>query len=158
MKKLIFIFAMTVAFASARVAHSEERTALKLSYTLVYVSDVARSVRFYEQAFGIQNRFVHESGQYAEMETGGTTLAFSSDALAGSLVKSGYRPNRPAELPAGMQISFEPQDVEKAYAAALRAGATAVSAPELKPWGWMSAFVRDPDGVLIELAKESSRL
>ena len=39
--------------------------------------DVAQAVAFYERAFGLTRRFVHESGTYAEMETGATALAFA---------------------------------------------------------------------------------
>ena len=127
---------------------------MRLSYTIFYVSDIKKSVHFYERAFGIKNRFIHESGEYAEMETGNTTLAFSANELAATFFKEGYRKNVPSEKPAGMQIAFEPEDVERAYDSAIKAGATGVSKPELKPWGWMSAFVRDPDGILVELAKE----
>lgn len=127
---------------------------MKLTYTVLYVSDLLKSVQFYERAFGLKNRFIHESGQYAEMETGGTTLAFASNELAGSIVKDGYQKNLPEALPAGIQIAFEPEDIQKAYDNAIAAGASKVSSPELKPWGWMSAFVRDPDGILVELAKE----
>lgn len=34
----------------------------KLGYVIVYVSDVAASVAFHGRAFGLQARFVHESG------------------------------------------------------------------------------------------------
>ena len=49
---------------------------MKLGYVIVYVADVAATVAFYERAFSLKRRFVHESGQYAEMETGATALAF----------------------------------------------------------------------------------
>ena len=47
---------------------------MKFSYTILYVKDVAQSVAFYERAFGLKQRFIDESGQYAEMETGETSL------------------------------------------------------------------------------------
>ena len=50
---------------------------MKLGYTIVYVPDVAQSLKFFEQAFGLPTRFLHESGTYGELETGETTLAFS---------------------------------------------------------------------------------
>ena len=37
---------------------------MQLAYTILYVDDVRRSVAFYEQAFGLTSRFVHESGDY----------------------------------------------------------------------------------------------
>ena len=58
--------------------------AVRFAYTIAYVRNVHRSVTFYEQAFGLKRRFVDESGQYAEMETGKTTLAFASNELGAS--------------------------------------------------------------------------
>ncbi|MDQ3943293.1 MAG: VOC family protein, partial [Actinomycetota bacterium] len=75
---------------------------MRFAYTIAYVRDVERSVTFYEQAFGLQRRFVDDSGQYAEMETGETTLSFASDELGASNLPGGFRKNDPAELPAGI--------------------------------------------------------
>ena len=50
---------------------------MRFGYSIAYVQEVERSVVFYERAFGLKRRFVDESGRYAEMETGETTLAFS---------------------------------------------------------------------------------
>ena len=35
---------------------------MKFSYTIVYVSNVAASLDFFERAFGLQRRFLHEAG------------------------------------------------------------------------------------------------
>ena len=50
-------------------------------YTILYVEDVAQSLDFYERAFGLVRGFLHESGDYGEMVTGETRLAFSSTRL-----------------------------------------------------------------------------
>ena len=57
---------------------------MKLGYTMLYVKDVPRSVAFYEDAFGLSRRFVHEAGMYAEMDTGATTLACTSPVFSSS--------------------------------------------------------------------------
>lgn len=53
---------------------------MKFGYTIIYVADVAQSLAFFDQAFGLKIRFLHESG-YGELETGATTLAFASHTL-----------------------------------------------------------------------------
>ena len=35
---------------------------MKLGYTIVYVPDVAASLSFFENAFGLHRRLLHESG------------------------------------------------------------------------------------------------
>ncbi len=41
---------------------------MKLGYVILHVPDVALAVAFYERAFGLVRRLIHDSGQYAEME------------------------------------------------------------------------------------------
>ena len=55
-----------------------------LGYVILYVPDVDAAMRFYETAFGLGRKLLHESGSYGELATGGTTLAFASEDLASS--------------------------------------------------------------------------
>ena len=123
---------------------------MKLGYILVYVPHVPDAIKFYQHAFGLKVQFIHESNQYATLETGTTVLGFVSETLA---KQSGidYNPNRIANPAAGCEIAFVTKDVEKAYKKALNEGAHAVSAPAHKPWGQIVAYVRDLNGFLIEL-------
>ena len=127
---------------------------MKFAYAIAYVRDVKRSVAFYEQAFGLQRRFIDESGQYAERETGETTLAFASNEIAASNLPGGFRENGPAGPPAGVEIAFLAEDVDAAFRTALEAGATSVAEPKTKPWGQIVAYVRDQDGVLVEIGSQ----
>ena len=127
---------------------------MRFGYTIVYVRDVESSVAFYEQAFGLQRRFVDQSGQYAEMETGETTLAFALNDLGASNLPGGFRRNDPAEPPAGIEIAFLTEDVDAAFRKALEAGATSAAEPKTKPWGQSVAYVRDRDGVLVEIGSQ----
>ena len=128
---------------------------MKLGYTILYVKDVPRSVAFYEDAFGLDRRFVHEAGMYAEMDTGATTLSFAAYGLAKSNLPCGFEENGLSKPPAGFEIAFVTDDVEAAYHRALKAGATSVCPPAAKPWGQLVAFVRDMDGIVVELCTPS---
>jgi lactoylglutathione lyase len=129
---------------------------MRFGYTILYVRDVAASVALYERAFGQQQRFVHQSGDYAELETGTTTLAFASHELAESNLPGAFR--RPDGGTAGtaFEVCFVTDDVAGAYARAVQEGAEPVTAPQTKPWGQDVAYVRDPDGNLVELASPAS--
>lgn len=131
---------------------------MKFGYTILYVKDVPRSVAFYEDAFGIGRKFVHEAGMYAEMDTGGTTLAFAANGLAKSNLPCGFVENDPSRPPAGFEIAFTTADVQAAYDRALAAGAVAINAPAAKPWGQIVAFVRDKDGITVELCTPATHL
>ena len=55
---------------------------MNFAYTIVYVSDVAATLDFFERAFGLVRRFMVETGEYGELETGATTLSFAVHATA----------------------------------------------------------------------------
>lgn len=124
---------------------------MKFAYTIIYVPDVAASLKFFEQAFGFTSRFLHESGTYGELETGATTLAFAAHELAEMNYTSGHIAAHNSAKPLGMEIAFTTDDVAAAHVRALAAGATELSAPTAKPWGQMVSYVRCPDGSLVEL-------
>ena len=122
---------------------------MRFGYTILYVADVERTIAFYEEAFGQQRRFVHESG-YGELETGETRLAFASFALAHSN-GTPFQETNPAATAPGFEVAFVTDDVEAAVARAVAAGARLVAPPKTKPWGQTVAYVRDLDGFLVEL-------
>ncbi|WPB79602.1 VOC family protein [Archangium violaceum] len=123
---------------------------MKLGYVILYVANVPATVDFYEKAFGLQRRFLHESGQYAEMETGATALAFAAEEMAKDNGLT-VRFNRAKEDAAAVEVALVTPDVKAAYERAVKAGAGAAQPPKQKPWGQTVAYVRDLDGVLVEL-------
>jgi lactoylglutathione lyase len=125
---------------------------MKFSYTILYLKDVVQSVAFYEKAFGLKQQFIHESKQYAEMETGGTTLAFASNELAKSNLPQGFQENSLLNLPAGIEVGFVTDDIPEALSRAIEAGGVVVVDAKIKPWGQTVAYVRDLDGILVEIA------
>jgi hypothetical protein len=62
---------------------------IKYGYTIVYVSDVKTVLKLYENSFNLSCRFLHESGDYGELETGSTVLAFASYELGKSNLPNG---------------------------------------------------------------------
>jgi lactoylglutathione lyase len=124
---------------------------VKLGYTILYVADVAASLRFYEAAFGLARRFLHEGGDYGELDTGATTLAFASHALADANFSGGIVRANESKQPLGMEVALVTSDVAAAHARALAAGAKELKAPQQKPWGQTVSYLRAPDGCLVEL-------
>lgn len=129
---------------------------MKFAYTILYVPDVDAALLFFEQAFGCTRGFLHESGDYGELATGETTLAFASHELAAMNLPSGFIAASATELPLACAVAFVTADVTEAHAAALLAGALEVKAPESKPWGQVVSYVRSPDGMLVELCSPVS--
>jgi catechol 2,3-dioxygenase-like lactoylglutathione lyase family enzyme len=125
---------------------------MRFGYTILYVSDVASSLDFYERALGQKRRFLHESGQYAELDTGETALAFAAHELAAANVPGIYRPEESPGTRPGFEVCFVTRDVQGAFDQAVTEGAESVTPPQTKPWGQQVAYVRDPDGNLVEIA------
>ncbi|WP_325893488.1 VOC family protein [Grimontia sp. NTOU-MAR1] len=121
---------------------------MKFRYTIMYVENVEQTLAFYEQAFGLERAFLHESGDYGELNTGDTKLSFSSLALMTSLGKhpSSGNPHSP-----NFEIAFETDDVAGNLANALKAGAELVQEVEEMLWGQTTAYVRDLNGYLVEI-------
>ncbi len=121
---------------------------MKLKYTILYVTDVPASLEFYEKAFGFERNFLHEGGDYGELDTGATSLAFSSLKLMSDLGKSPARAKLSAPT---FEIAFETDDVKRSLEQALGAGAELVQDVREEPWGQTTSYVSDANGFLIEI-------
>lgn len=124
---------------------------MQFGYTIIYVGDVAASLAFFERAFGLQRRFLHESGMYGELETGATTLAFAAHEMGAMHLPDGYVKSDASPVPLGIEVALVTADIHVAHAQAAAAGATEISPPQQKPWGQMVSYLRCPDGTLVEL-------
>lgn len=124
---------------------------VKFGYTIIYVSDVNAAILFFEKVFGFERKFVTEEGDYGELATGETTLAFASHELGKSNFSGGYINGSTSDQPLGTEIALVASDVNAIHAAALEYGAKELKAPEEKPWGQIVSYVRCPSGILLEL-------
>jgi len=95
---------------------------MKLGYTIVYVPDVAASLAFFEAAFGLQRKFLHESGTYGELDTGTTTLSFAAHALGDMNFPGGHVHADQSVQPLGFELGLVTEDVGSAHARAVAAG------------------------------------
>lgn len=118
-------------------------------YVVLVVEDLDRALAFYTGTLGLA--LGHRSGPYAQLDTGTTRLAlYEREAMAHTIGRDLAAPDPDAP---GFEIGFKTADVDAAYADLLDAGAEAVTPPADRPWGQRTAYVRDPDGHLVELAQ-----
>lgn len=106
---------------------AEDTGGARIGNVLYPVGDVAEAVRFYEQAFGIERRFV-DGDRYAALDAGGVTLA-----IAGA-------EERVSETPVA---SFKVADVRAALEHVVAQGGEVVRRPEQGPHE-VRAVARDP--------------
>jgi len=122
-------------------------------YVILIVDDLDLALRFYTDVLGL--RLGHRSGDYAQFDTGATRLGlYTRDAMAKTLGLS-LRP--PAQDAPGFEIGFKVPDVDAAFKELVERGALPVTPPTDRPWGQRTAYVRDPDGHLFELAQDLGR-
>jgi len=120
---------------------------MKLNYVIIYVDDAVKATEFYQKAFGLKTRFIHESNMYAEMETGETVLAFAHN----DMLKMNINIEAHIGLKNCFEIAFSTSDVKKAFETAVQNGAKELKQPEEKPWGQTVAYVQDMYGTIIEI-------
>jgi lactoylglutathione lyase len=126
---------------------------LKLSfpdYVVLIVEDLDRALNFYTDVLGLQ--LGHRSGDYAQLKTGATRLAFyTREAMAKAL---GFSLKPPSDETPGFEIGFKVEAVDAAFLELVEKGASPAMPPTTRPWGQRTAYVRDPDGHLIELVQD----
>ena len=131
---------------------------MKFTYTGVRVRDLGRSIKFYTSTMGM------EEVERGRMRAGGTFVQLRSKGSKQTLELNYYPPGKKfyEEYIEGSELdhlAFWCNDVRKNYERVLAGGAT----PAIEPWdegGYTLAFVRDPDGIWIELigkAKKASK-
>ena len=118
-------------------------------YTVVVVEDLDRAVAFYVDLLGLELN--HRSGPYAQLRTGVTRLAlYERAAMAETL---GLPLEAPGENAPAFELGFFVANVDNAYAELVISGVKPVTPPADRPWGQRTAYLRDPDGNLIELVQ-----
>lgn len=124
---------------------------VKLGYTILYVSDVTKSIEFYEKAFGFERKFITPENDYGELLSGETTISFVSKGLANSNLKNGFIESSQSNKPFGIELALVTNNVQTIIAKALELGGLVTEQPIQKPWGQTVGYIRDIDGFLLEI-------
>jgi predicted enzyme related to lactoylglutathione lyase len=119
--------------------------------TVLAVSDVERSARFYAEAFGWPTAV--DEPVYVE-------LALPGGGRLGLYAERGFAANtgaRPVLPPPGalspVELYLHCGDLDAAEAALERAGARLLAARSDKPWGDAATYFADPDGHVLVVAR-----
>jgi len=124
---------------------------MKYAYTIFYVNNVEETLAFYEKAFGFNRKFITPEQDYGELLSGETTIAFASIELGKSNFEKGFTPIKTIDKPVGMEMAFVTEEIEKDFQRALDAGAIEYVKVMQKPWGQKVGYVKDNNGILIEI-------
>ena len=124
---------------------------MKYAYTILYVKDVTKTIKFYEKAFGFSQKFKSPENDYGELISGETTIAFASIELGNSNFKKGFEKISNSIKPFGVELAFTSENIEKDFQNAINHGATEFEPLTEKPWGQKVGYLRDNNGFLIEI-------
>jgi len=111
-------------------------------FPILYVDDVARSVRFYTESLGF-------AVSYRWPEEGDIVFAFLRLEPLGIAVSQ----RRPEHERRDFELCVYTDDADGAADQLRSAGADQVQPPQDEPWGERRAYFRDPDGNLVHLAQ-----
>lgn len=117
------------------------------------VSDLARSLDFYERAFGWPRNTMIDYSNYVELipPDGGTLGLFQRDGFAGTVGAE------PMEVPNGhvapAYAYVRVDDVEATVASVEAAGGRPLSPLAHRSWGEAAAWFADPDGNVVAVAQ-----
>lgn len=121
---------------------------MRLSYAIVFVSDMKRAVTFYRDVLGLPLRF--ESPGWTEFATEGATLALhrsGGSASDGEPVPD----DRAGHCRPGLRV----QDLDGFHRRMVAANVRCVQMPQ-ETFGARIAQYADPDGLVISVAEERS--
>lgn len=118
---------------------SDEQARLDFHHALLYVDDLERSLAFYKR-LGLD--VVASGADYVRLRFPGGhgTIAIHEGRLPDE------EPGAMPVPPTGVRLYFEAADVEAVCDELRSQGIELLRPPETMPWGWVHAYLRDPDG------------
>jgi len=113
-----------------------------LGYAIVCVSDMEKSVQWYQDLFGFPLRGAFGKN-WTEFDTGNTAL---------SLHLASTEKKQPEDaVPGSATTCFFVRDVEAFHKRAVQKGVRVISEPVHEPWGGSKADYADPDGLVFSI-------
>ncbi len=122
---------------------------MHISYVMVFVGDMKRSVAFYRDSLGLRLRF--ESPEWTEFATEGATLALHSSGGPGTDL------SRSTEERAGScRPGFRVPDLDAFHVKMVSTQVRCVQEPK-EVFGARVAQYKDPDGLVFSVGEERGR-
>jgi lactoylglutathione lyase len=103
---------------------------MKLAYTIKYVADMNRAVKFYRDVLGLQLKF--ESPEWSEFVTGETTFAL--------------HPATAKHTPGAVELGFTVEDIHRLYQDLSAQGVRFTMPPTKQDFGGILAQFVDSEG------------
>lgn len=117
---------------------------VELRYTILFVSDLERSIRFYRDVLGL--RLMSEDRDQADFDAGGVVITLHQ-------AHSAAPHHQPPTAVGSIRMGFHVEDLEEVHERLLRADTRCVNPPEER-FGVRLGLYEDPDGFNFTVASE----
>jgi len=105
----------------------------------LYVSDLKKAARFYEEILGLEKKY--EFSSYVGFECGGVEIGLMPN------------PKRKAQHDASATVEFLVNNVDEVYRKLKAKGVEFISELHEETWGGKQAALKDPDGNVLEVTQ-----
>ncbi len=113
---------------------------MQIAYINIFVSDLERATRFYEEKLGLKLEYASPEHGYASLSAGNVRLGI---AVPG--------PDKPELIGRHTGVGLVVPDLEAEHARLSEMGVTFTTPPTKQPWGGFMALIADPDGNIFYL-------
>lgn len=124
---------------------------MKLDGVGLFVTDMAKMVRFYRDVLGFEIKEGEEAVNVYLIKDGTLFMLYERKNFEGMT-------SRKYEYVKGLNGHFEIalyvdtfEEVDKRFAEVVAKGATPVLSPTTEPWGQRTCYIADPEGNLVEI-------
>ena len=122
----------------------------RIGLITIITKDIPVLKEFYSKVLNFE--CIEDLGNYVEFKNKGVRFALTTPEVMyeGTEHQSYHEENRGQRFELAFPLPTV-EEVGKAYDKIVELGATPVKAPEMMPWGRMTAFFADPEGNIHEL-------
>lgn len=122
----------------------------RIGLITILTTDIPKMKRFYSEVLDFE--CIEDLGNYVEFRSKGVRFALTTpEVMFEGTAHQTYHEEKRGQM---FELAFplpSIEDVGKAYDEIVLKGATPIKAPEMMPWGRMTAFFADPEGNIHEL-------
>jgi catechol 2,3-dioxygenase-like lactoylglutathione lyase family enzyme len=123
----------------------------KYDYTRLLVSNFKECFLFYRDLMGFQVTYGTENGTYADFNTGTVSIALFDQQEMSATIGTTHMPAK-SSAQDKVCLIFSVEDVDATCQQLKKQGIQLIAEPsDHLDWGIRSAYIRDPDGNLIEI-------
>ena len=124
----------------------DEKVKSCFSFVTIFVKDINSALNFYSSVFGMKPVYANENKLNVQFLFECTNILFVSESVLKDKNENDVIFNL---LHVG--LTFTTEEVEEVYQLALKEGASSISPPQEEEGALITAEIRDPNGVLIQL-------